>query len=70
MKIFKEYLKGEINESKGPRELKKHLGKTVEDFKYDYDGSNHHLTIVFTDRTELEITAYPEYEDTVGMNWD
>mgnify|MGYP001589999463 FL=1 len=34
-------LKGKVNESKAPRELKKHIGKTVKDFKYDFDGENH-----------------------------
>jgi hypothetical protein len=63
-------LKGKVNESKAPRELKKHLGKTVKDFKYDYDGDSHYLTTVFTDGTEMTITAYGEYEDTVGMGID
>ena len=56
-------LKGKVNESKTPRELKKHIGKTVKDFKYDYDGDSHYLTTVFTDGTKMTITAYATYAD-------
>ena len=63
-------LKGKVNESKAPRELKKHLGKTVKDFKYDYDGESHYLTTVFTDGTKMTVTAYGEYPDGAGMDYD
>ena len=63
-------LKGELNEGKAPRELKKHLGKTVKDFKYDYDGESHYLTTVFTDGTKMTITAYGEYPDGAGMDFE
>ncbi len=61
---------GKVNESKAPRELKKHIGKTVKDFKYDYDGESHYLTTVFTDGTKMTITAYGEYPDGAGMDFE
>ena len=63
-------LKGKVNESKAPRELKKHIGKTVKDFKYDYDGDSHYLTTVFTDGTKMTITAYATYGGGVDMDID
>ena len=63
-------LKGKVNESKAPRELKKHLGKTVKDFKYDYDGESHYLTTVFTDGTKMTITASEDYGGGVDMDFE
>ena len=60
----------QLSESKAPRELKKHLGKTVKDFKYDFDGESHYLTTVFTDGTKMTVTAYGEYPDGAGMDYD
>ena len=63
-------LKESVNESKAPRELKKHLGKTVKDFKYDYDGESHYLTTVFTDGTEMTVTAYAYSDGGADMDYD
>jgi|5B_taG_2_1085324.scaffolds.fasta_scaffold109439_1 small-conductance mechanosensitive channel len=63
-------IKDQLSESKAPRELKKHIGKTVKDFKYDYDGESHYLTTVFTDGTKMTITAYGEYPDGAGMDFE
>ena len=65
-------LKGGLNESKAPRELKKHLGKTVKDFKYNDGGNVQELTIFFTDGTKLEVSAYGETEgcDSVAIDWE
>ena len=65
-------LKGGLNESKAPRELKKHLGKTIKDIKYNDGFDVQELTIFFTDGTKLEVSAYSPYEDTneVDMDWE
>ena len=65
-------LKGKVNESKAPRELKKHLGKTIKDIKYNDGFDVQELTIFFTDGTKLEVSAYSPYEDTneVDMDWE
>ena len=65
-------LKGGLSESKVPSELKKHIGKTVKDFKYNDGGNVQELTISFTDGTKLEVSAYGETEgcDSVAMDWE
>ena len=62
-------LKGKVNESKAPRELKKHIGKAVKDFKYDFDGENHYLITFFTDGTKMTVTAWGDMGG-VSMDYD
>jgi len=65
-------IKDQLSESKAPRELKKHLGKTIKDIKYNDGFDVQELTIFFTDGTKLEVSAYSPYEDSneVDMDWE
>ena len=41
----------------------------IGNFKYDYDGESHYLTTVFTDGTEMTVTAYADYGGGADMDY-
>jgi hypothetical protein len=44
-------------------------GKTIKSIKENFDGENAYLKIIFTDGTEMSITAYPTGGGGVGLDY-
>lgn len=49
--------------------VKQHFGKTIKEIRELSAGGEEYIKIIFTDGSELEITAFPNSSNSVGVNF-
>ena len=49
--------------------VKQHFGKTIKEIRELSSGGEEYIKIIFTDGSELEITAFPNSSNSVGVSF-